>query len=138
MIACTALGDDDNTSMWYPVYVGAPVSVKNTRCIVKSACKASTNKWNILVTFDNGGASKYVQNDELKLECDQNKGDLIYDGTIGDQLLKVVDDPNTNRNEITHLVQTLKNNGFEYGDAGHGTRFNEYGIAIEARDMKQH
>ena len=70
-----------------------------------------------------------VSNCDIILKSTDKMGDFIYDGTIGDQLLNIVDDANNNRDKLASLMKLVNDNG---GNGENSQMYTDTGIAIEA------
>lgn len=136
-IVCTARCGTDNAELWHAVSVGASVQVGSKCGVVERGYESSTNGWNIVVNFDDGTDVQHINNSNLILKSKDKCGDFIVDGTIGDQLLKLVDSAHDNKDKIDQLMSMVRTDGIEYGgQSQNGPNYNDCGIAIEASRMK--
>lgn len=128
-IVCTAPFGE----IWYAVSVGASVFINNEPGTVQGACKSSHNDWQIEINCGDPNNLQNVKNCDIILKTIDKMGDFIYDGTIGDQLLNIVDDANNNRDKLASLMKLVNDNGIEYGGNGDKSQmYTDTGIAIEA------
>ena len=113
--------------------MGAPVCVNNKAGTVQHACKSCNNDWKIAINYGDPQNLQHVSNRDIVLKSSDKMGDFIYDGTIGDQLLNIVDDANNNKDKLASLMQLVNDNGIEYGGNGENSKmYTDNGIAIEA------
>lgn len=128
-IVCTAPFGES----WYAVSVDAQVFINNKSGTVQHASKTSDNDWKIEINCGDPNNLQHVSNRDIVLKSTDKIGDFIYDGTIGDQILNIVDDANNNRDKLASLMQLVNDNGVEYGGNGENSQmYTDTGVAIEA------